>query len=288
MDLGSDDGAYYVPFSFDPQTDTQLLIGTCRVWRAATDGSAVTQLSNNFDTGSGSCSGNEVNLIRALAAGGSKGDHGFSNVVYATTNGAGPILGPSSPAGGRIFVSTNADTATPMFRDKTGALNPEQYPVSGVAIDSSDASGQTAFVTVMGFGVTHVFKTANAGASWTAFGSPPGGLPDVPANALLIDSEAAQIYVGTDSGVFVSSTATPAWSEVGPPAGVGHLPNVPATALQLFHPDARNKRLRVSTYGRGIWEYVLAAAPDFRMTFHPSSLTIFAGQQATFTGSEST
>ena len=74
-----------------------------------------------------------------------------------------------------MFVSTDADTATPAFVDVTGAINPQQYPVSSVVIHPSDSSGQTAFVTIMGFGVGHVFGTTNAGASWTPFGNVESG-----------------------------------------------------------------------------------------------------------------
>jgi hypothetical protein len=82
----------------------------------------------------------------------------------------------------------------------------------------------------------------------------------------------------------VSSTTTPSWGEVGPASGSGHLPNVPVTTLLLFRPDAKNKRLRAATYGRGVWEYVLAAAQDFRVAFNPNILTVFAGQEARFSG----
>ena len=210
-DLSGDDSGFYTPFIFDPQADSQLLLGTCRIWRAAMDRSTFTQLSNNFDTGSGGCSGDEVNHVRALASGGPKGVHGFSNVVYATTDGNGPIVGPTNPPGGRVFVSVNADSAMPSFADVTANINPRQYPVSSVAIDLGDATGQTAYVTIMGFGVSHVFKTTNAGGTWTAFGGTADGLPDAPANAALVDASKSEIYVGTDAGVFVSPTSSPNW-----------------------------------------------------------------------------
>jgi hypothetical protein len=283
-DLGGDDGDFYVPYIFDPQADTQLLVGTCRVWRAAIDRSTFTQLSNNFDTGAGGCSGNEANQVRALAAGGPRGVHGFSNVVYATTDGSGPILGPTNPPGGRVFVSVNADSATPSFADVTANINPKQFPVSSVAIDAGDVSGQTAYVTIMGFGVSHVFKTANAGGTWSAFGSVANGLPDAPANAALIDAATSEVYVGTDTGVFVSPTSSPSWVEVGIDGSV-HLPSVPVTALRLFYPSVGTKKLRASTYGRGLWEYNLIVTPDFRLQVANPSRTIFAGQQATFNGS---
>ena len=72
--LGGDDGAFYFPYILDPKTATPMLIGTCRVWRGPRSGGAFTALSPNFDTlGSGACSGNEVNLVRATCCGRSDG-----------------------------------------------------------------------------------------------------------------------------------------------------------------------------------------------------------------------
>ena len=71
--VGGDSGAFFTPFILDPQNSGELIVGTCRVWRGATDGSGFSALSDNFETGgSGSCTGGEVNLVRSLAAGGIK------------------------------------------------------------------------------------------------------------------------------------------------------------------------------------------------------------------------
>src|SRR5213593_2271854 len=110
----------------------------------------------------------------------------------------------------------------------------------------------------MGFHVSHVWKTTNAGASWTDF---TGNLPDAPANTVLVDSSTATVYVGTDIGVFSSSTGNANWTEVGPEPSSstpGFLPNVPVTALQMFD-SGGTKKLRASNYGRGIWEFALVA-----------------------------
>src|SRR5260370_42261937 len=109
-----------------------------------------------------------------------------------------------------------------------------------------------------------VWKEANTGASgtdWTGIGGT--ALPDAPVNALLGDSQAGQVYTGTEVGVFVSSTTTASWTEVGPAPGPGvsgFLPDAPVTALQLFNPDAGTKTLVASTYRRCIWNYALAAS----------------------------
>jgi hypothetical protein len=199
--VGGDDGAFYFPYILDPQSSTAMLVGTCRVWRGARTGGAFTALSPNFDTlGSGICSGSEVNQVRALAAGGVPDNNG-SSVIYATTSGLGPLDGVlSTPAGGHVWVTHYATGGIPAFADVTnngpqGNINPNQFPISSVAIDSSDSTGNAAYVTVMGFtGVTgHVWQTLNAGATWNDF---TGNLPDAPVNAVVVYQ--SQVYVATD------------------------------------------------------------------------------------------
>lgn len=71
--VGGDSGGFFIPFILDPENSGELLMGTCRVWRGATDGSAFSLLSPNFESGGiESCTGGEVNLVRALDAGGLK------------------------------------------------------------------------------------------------------------------------------------------------------------------------------------------------------------------------
>jgi large repetitive protein len=286
--LGNDDGAFYFPYMLDPQASSQMIVGTCRVWRggpATSSGGVYTALSNNFETGAtGACSGEETNQVHSLAAGGPKDGNGYSKVIYAGTDGLGFA---TNPAGGRVFVTTNAGTT--VMADRTGSINPGQFPVSSIAIDPSDATGQTAFAAIMGFHVGHVFKTTNAGLSWTDFsGSSPNQIPDAPADALLVDGPGGFVYVGTDVGVFSSSTANANWTEVGPAASLansGYLPNVPVTALRLFNSGGK-KLLRASTYGRGIWQFDLQASttPDYAITISNPTLTVFPTQTATFNG----
>lgn len=287
--VGGDDGAFYFPYILDPQSTTAMLVGTCRVWRGARTGGGFTVLSPNFDTlGSGTCSGSEVNLVSALTAGGPTDANG-SVVIYAATSGLGPIEGPqSAPTGGNVWVTTNATMGASSFVNVTnngpaGSINPNQFPVSSVAIDASDASGSTAYATVMGFtgGTGHVWKTTNAGTTWSDF---TGNLPDSPANAVVVDSANAEIYVGTDVGVFASSTASATWTEVGPtPGQTGFLPNVAVTALRIFN-SGGEELLRASTYGRGIWQFPIKAPADYSLAIPDPALTVFVGQSGTFSG----
>jgi hypothetical protein len=171
----------------------------------------------------------------------------------------------------------------------TGAINPLNYTISSVAIDNSIGGGQVAYVGIMGFvgdGNAHVFKTINAGQTWAQFGSTAEGLLDSPVNTLLVDSDAGLVYAGTDVGVFVSSTSSAIWTEVGPaaqPGAAGYLPNVPVSAIRLFNFGAA-KKLRVSTYGRGVWEYDLATNPDYQLAVSNTPLIAFPNQAAVFNG----
>jgi hypothetical protein len=278
--LGGDTGAFYTPYILDPQSTGEMLIGTCRMWRGDTPSSIFSTLSNNFDTGTAStCSGGEINQVAALAAGGPKDSNGFSNVVYATTWGYGPL---ANIGGGEVWVTTNA--ATTLMSNVTGSINPKHYAISSVAVDTSVANGQTAYVGIMGFHTSHVWKTTNAGTSWTDWtGTGLTGLPDAPVSALLVDAVTGIIYAGTDVGVFSSPTtgAGGVWTEVGPVAGsgAGFLPSAPVTAIQIFN-HGTTRDLRVSTYGRGIWEFNLPP-PSFTITTPTTPHTLLSGQSTT-------
>jgi hypothetical protein len=294
-DLGGDQGAFYTPYILDPQNTGEMLVGTCRVWWISTSGTAPLQLSNDFETlGTGVCTGDEINLVNALAAGGRADANGNSEVVYAVTNGYGPLSG--SP-GGEVWVTTEAGVMlmTNVTQNATQNVNPQGYAISSVAMDSSDGIGNTAYVGIMGFSVlpsyptSHVWKTANAGASWNDWsGTGATELPDAPVNALLVDAQTGLIYAGTDVGVFVSSTSAPSWTEVGPTPGPGvsgFLPNAPVTALQLFNPPGTGtKTLVASTYGRGIWNYALVTGPDFAIAVTATPNTTAVNQNVTWNG----
>ena len=300
--VGGDDGSFYFPYILDPQSTTSLLVGTCRVWSGPRSGGAYAALSLNFESfGTGTCAGTEVNTVRALAAGGATGANG-SEVIYATTDGSGPNE-LSTPVGGNVWVTTNATAVSGTvsnFANTTlngpggSSINPDQFPVSSVAIDPSDPTGKTAYVTVMGFtavpgqvGPGHVWQTTNAGANWIDFtGTGANALPDSPANAVVIDPSAHILYVGTDVGVFQSSTSAAAWTELGPSSSSqqsGFLPNVAVTALALFNSGGQ-KLLRASTYGRGVWQFNLIATPDFQIAVSNTPLTAFVGTTPTFNG----
>jgi len=102
--FGGDGCAFYLPFILDPRSSSSLLVGTCRIWRGPSNGGIFSLLSPNFETGgAGPCSGDEINPVRSVAAGGLKDSNSLSQVIYAGTNGEGPLI-PTTPGGGHIWV----------------------------------------------------------------------------------------------------------------------------------------------------------------------------------------
>ncbi len=280
--LSGDAGSFYTPYILDPQNSGKLIVGTCRVWRGGTDGIGFGAISTNFDTGFGRCSGAEFNFVAALAAGGPADANG-SQAVFAGTFGLGPLAGP---AGGQLFAMNTNPAATNPQVNITNAINPFGYNISALAVDPSDPSGNTVWAGLQGFGGSHVWKITNAlGGTVSPQTSPvyanfTGSLPDSPVDSVVVDAQAGIVYVGTDVGVFQSPTSAPNWTEVGTTPG---LPNAPVTRLRLFN-NGTIKRLRASLYGRGIWEFALAVAPDFTISVPTSAQTVYPAQTAAFVG----
>lgn len=281
--LSGDAGPFYVPFILDPSASTsELIVGTCRVWRGPGVGGAFVALSDSLENGTSGCTGTETNVVRALAAGGAPDSSGLSKVIYAGTDGLGAVS--YGIPGGHVWNTTNAVGGPTTWLDRTNDINPSAYPVSAIALDPADSRGYAAFVTLMGFYTSHVWKTENAGVSWVDFtGSGSSALPDAPADAVVVDQATGTVYVATDVGVFSSPTSMPVWTEVGPSAGTGALPNVAVTSLRLFS-GGGVKRLRATTYGRGVWEISLFAGPDFELSLPVASKTAYAGSPAIFSG----
>jgi photosystem II stability/assembly factor-like uncharacterized protein len=100
------------------------------------------------------------------------------------------------------------------------------------------------------FGVVRVVKSTDGGLTWAAAAN---GLPDVPINKLQVDVKDPSgntVYAATMIGVFQTTDGGNSWNLFG--AG---FPQVVATDLYM---PPNGSFLRVSTYGRGVWEVRLS------------------------------
>lgn len=294
------------PTLLDPQDTTNLLVATCRIWRGPAQTGAgwstANALSPAMDGSATPCALTSA-FIRSIGAGGpnitaASAAQSGSQVLYA---GMAGVSDGGGSLGGHIFVTTSAntasartawtDTARGLVSNSSAVFNATGADISAVVADPHDATGATVYATVMGFGAMggdapHVYRSIDFGGHWTDI---TANLPNAPANTLVVDpNDANTIYVGLDTGVYVTQAVTTCatvncWSVL----GTG-LPNAPVTQLeagaQLSTGDGRLGMLRAGTYGRGLWQTPLLSAvstltPGLRASV--SSLSFPTQQQGT-------
>ena len=289
------------PFIVDPLDGTQLLIGTCRVWRGPADGSSWTganAISRILDGVSGLsyCSGDA--LIRTLAA---LPVSGNNEVIYAGMFGA---MDGGATLGGHIFKAAYSPNGSsmPAWQDLT--LNPvlndqvrfNYYglDISSIFIDPHDATGNTVYVTIEGaedslHSIRILYGTTDGGAHWSELTS---NLPHSPANAVVVDSQDANtVYVATDEGVYstrqigsCSNGPSNCWSVF----GTG-LPLAPVVQLSVSPATTSPNVLVAGTYGRGIWQIPLWTSGTQLTTLstQPSSVAFGSQPVGTTSGAQS-
>ncbi|MGB6191241.1 MAG: choice-of-anchor D domain-containing protein, partial [Terracidiphilus sp.] len=237
-------------------------------------------------SGSSACSGDA--LIRTMAA---MALTPGSEVIYAgmygsadggATRGGHVMRATFAPGSGSMPVWSDL-TFNPVTNDTLG-MNAWGLDISGITIDTHDATGNTVYVTVEGFPsptrqIRTIYRSTDGGAHWAFITS---NLPQAPANALVVDPQDANtVYLATDAGVFstrqVANCATAAascWSAFG-----SGLPLSPVVQLSASPAGVTPSVLVAGTYGRGVWEIPLWTAGETltAASVAPSSLT-FASQ----------
>jgi Fibronectin type III domain len=212
MGEGTSACLFYAPFEMDPARPDTIFTATNEVYRT-TDGWATQPFS---------ISAAFSNPISAIAPAASD-----ENVIYA-----GDI-------GGELRVTSDAGI-TNTWPVVSGAL-PARW-ITDILVDPRDADH--AWVSFSGFGSGHVYETYDRGGFWFDVS---GNLPDAPVNAIDADfrTAPANLFVGTDVGVFASDDGGANWARY----GTG-LPQI--TTLDVVVNSAQNT-LTAGTSGRGMW-----------------------------------
>lgn len=214
---------FYAPMVHGPGNPSTLYFGTARLYRSIDTGTTMTDVSG---------------VLPAR----------ISAIAISPQNDNVRLVGTTA---GTIFLSTTAGATT--MSNVTGSI-PARY-VGRVAIDPTNAN--VAYVALNGFGLAagqHVWKTTNLLSGAPTWNSSGVGIPDVPTNTFAIDPANSQnLFAGTDIGVFRSQNGGASWE----PFSEG-LPRVAVFGME-FHRTQRV--LRISTHGRGVFEYDFNARP---------------------------
>ena len=210
--------AFIAPFTMNEGNRQQMWTGGGYLWRTTNQATTWTRASAL------TCGNGSVSAIAVHPADGNRVLAGMSDgyILYNTA-----------------ALSATSATAWACPRPATAA-------VSSVAWDPANTS--VAYAAVSRFGAATLYKTTDAGVSWTAsVGSGATALPQVPALAVVVNpADAQQVYVGTDLGVFVSIDGGASWllENTG-------FANAPVESLRFT--DTAPRRLFAFTHGRGAW-----------------------------------
>ncbi|MDQ3019544.1 MAG: T9SS type A sorting domain-containing protein [Bacteroidota bacterium] len=191
--------------------------------------------------------------------------------IYKSTTGGGNWQGPYGTAvigGTKILSMASSHIGTDtvysgavngrIFRTVNGGLNWTNITDSSVTpnryatdITVNPSSSKELFVTYGGFGSGHVFKSTNAGTNWINIS---GNLPDLPHHCVVVDPVYNQnIYVGNDLGVYVTTNNGANWHE--------YRTGMPYALVFDVTIVSPSRKLRVATYGNGIYERKLFENP---------------------------
>ncbi|MCB9846056.1 MAG: hypothetical protein H6811_08735 [Phycisphaeraceae bacterium] len=178
------DGLFVTPIAMDHEDPNVLWTGGRRPWRT-TNGAALWQAAGPDIPG-----GDRISAIGIAPTNG--------NVVYLGFN------------NGYVARSTNALSASPTWSLVSAGL-PIGAWVSSVTVDPEDPN--TAYATSSTFGVNHIHRTNNGGASWYSIdGIASDGVPDIAVHWLAVrPCDSDQLYAATELGVFASDDAGETW-----------------------------------------------------------------------------
>jgi PKD repeat protein len=254
-----DSTTFYTKLVQDPAVPAHVLSSTSlRIWESLDSGATWTMATTSNIQG--------ISLVRDFSV--SPAD---SSVLAAVANGGRVLL--SSDAG-RTFAPAGTLPVNTLSTVRFDRTNPRNlWVASGLATP----------------GAEHVFASADSGATWTPIShtGKPNGLPDLPVAQVEQDPvDPNVLWAASYVGVYRSADRGATWARY----GTG-LPNVPVFASlgtpMAILPDG--SKLRLATYGRGIWEIPLVALPPDQppsasIDVPSSTPTLDAGIPASFHG----
>ncbi len=246
----SNNFGFITPFVMDPGNPLRLWTAGRSAWRSVDGGANWTAASAPLTTG----------------------DFPATAIAVSPQDGNYVLIGRSSGFIRRTTTALSTDSTTAWSQSLP--TDPTQVYNSWLAFDPTNKN--VAYATYSTFGVPHVWKSVDAGATWTNIsGSGNTGIPDIPVLSIVVDpTNTSRLYAGTDLGVFTSIDGGANWMV----ENTGFA-NVSTEALVV-----NGSNLYAFTHGRGAYRVALVAgaqAPAASFTFTPASPRL--GQSVQFT-----
>ena len=210
----SESAAFNGPFEISSSNPDIMYAGAQSLWRSNDAGESWFPVTDIIADG---------DVILSIAI-----DPDNPDLVYCST-------APSTTDQARVF---KVDASTETVTQITGL--PNRYCMDFAFYPAVPG---VVFAVFAGFNTQHVWSTGDGGATWTAIDN---GLPDVPTNSILIDPNTGNFYVANDLGVWHSPDAGGNW--------FFYSEHAPQAMLAMHLSQTPNFKLRVATYGLGVWQ----------------------------------
>lgn len=154
-------------------------------------------------------------------------------------------------AGGQLYRTTNGGTNWTNI--SSGLSN---ATINRISVHNSDPNKVA--VAVSG---SKIYTSTNGGTNWTNY---TANLPAVTTRCLTYHFDSKEgIYVGTNTGVYYRDNTMSSWIQF----GTG-LPYVPVNEIEIHY---ASQKVRVATYGRGVWETDLYGLSTGNQNYEPST-----------------
>jgi hypothetical protein len=215
--VATDTANFIAPFVVSPSNSQILYAGAEKIHKSTDAG--VTWNATN--------SNNALNSASAttLAVSYTSSD----TVIAATGRRQNPLF--------EIFYTTNGGTSW----TKSSSVTPNRYPTD-LSFDPTDS--RIAYATFSGYGTPHIYKSTDAGKTWSNISA---NLPDLPMQSVCVDPEnPTDLYVGTDLGVYRSINGGTNWDP--------WFDGMPYAMILDVSISKMDRRLRAATFGNGVYQ----------------------------------
>lgn len=154
-------------------------------------------------------------------------------------------IAPSAPT--TIYASRGATLWVTTDDGANWATRPAPSTINDIAVDPTNPSK---IWVACNSTSNRILVSNDGGINWTNISS---NLPGIVARAIVVDNNTPRnLYVGMNIGVYHQIEGAGNWAD--------YSDNLPKVAINELEIQASSQKIRVATYGRGVWESPLATS----------------------------